>query len=363
MPPAAPSLPARAATHHNSGSQKHGGRASSRSTGRAPRRNEEIARTGESAVACAPWQLKQPCYRPRAVRLWNHCNVATRIVLLLLSIGACASLTDGSNRKAKRALQIVEAKSDSSNGKLPYDRDTVEPASGGDADGDGIDDATELSLAKNYFPYYSVEPNDRCGRHAVLFRLTRHPQDATKIAIWYVVLFERDCGLHGIGGHAGDDEVFGEIVDPTLPAPDGILALRAISHQNTVCEHVTSCGTLPNCAPCVTANKSGRAFPVVFASRDKHGNYVSTATCHRSLCDVGCTLSSTPDGPMFVNAGEPGRPLVRDLTRAGMITSESGWTEPPLINFDPWGNRNFGRAGNVTDDLLDDSFLVSPSGC
>jgi hypothetical protein len=238
---------------------------------------------------------------------------------------------------------------------------------GTDADGDGIDDATELSLAKSYFPYYSVDSGDGCSRHGVLFRLTRHPEDPTKIAIWYVVLFERDCGirsLHGLGAHTGDDEVFGEIVDPTRPAPDGILALRAISHQNTTCERVSTCGSLANCRPCVTASKSAQPYPVVFSSRDKHGNYVSASACRRWLCELGgCTLNPTPDTPTFVNAGEPGKPLTRDLTSSGLITSADGWTEPSLMNFDPWGNRNFGGAGNVTDDLMDRSFLIAPSGC
>jgi hypothetical protein len=66
---------------------------------------------------------------------------------------------------------------------------------------------------------------------------------------------------------------------------------------------------------------------------------------------------------MFVNAGEPGRPLTRDLTGAGLITIGNGWTEPSLLNFDPWGGHDFGGAGNVTDDLIDESFLIAPSGC
>jgi hypothetical protein len=236
-----------------------------------------------------------------------------------------------------------------------------------DADGDGIDDATELSLAQSYFPYFSIDPDDGCSRHGVLFRVTRHPNDPTKVAIWYVVLFEHDCGIRklaGLGAHIGDDEVFGEIVDPGRPAPDGILAIRAISHQNTTCERVTTCGSLDRCRPCTTAMGTGQRYPVVFSSRDKHGNYVSASGCRRGLCELGgCVLSPHPDTPKFVNAGEPERPLTRDLTLSGLITSADGWTEPSLMNFDPWGSHNFGGAGDVTDDLMDDSFLIAPSGC
>jgi len=233
-----------------------------------------------------------------------------------------------------------------------------------DADEDGIDDAHELSIARAYFPYFSLDAEDRCARHGVLFRVTPHPDDATKLAIWYVVLYERDCGRRGIGAHVGDDEVFGELVDPARPAPEGILAVRAISHQDAICERVTTCGKLQGCTPCATAARAGSAYPVVFASANKHGNYASQTACDFWPCDLGsCTLSGAPDSPDFVNAGEPGYPLVNDLTRDGFITREKGWTEASLVHFDPWSPARFGNAGDVSDDLTDASFLISPAGC
>lgn len=233
-----------------------------------------------------------------------------------------------------------------------------------DSDGDGIDDATEMTMARDYFPYFSPNARDGCARHGVLFRLAPHPDDPTKVAIWYVVLFERDCGLRGIGAHVGDDEVFGEIVDPSMPAPAGILAVRAISHQNTTCERVTTCGSLPGCSACTVADRGGRPFPVVFSSKDKHGNYAGQTACNFWLCDLaGCALSDAPDEPLFVNAGEPSKPMTRDLTSSAFVNAENGWTEPALMHFDPWGDTNFGGAGNVTSDLTDLSFLISPDGC
>lgn len=245
-------------------------------------------------------------------------------------------------------------------GTLPADAGADAPFS--DGDGDGLDDADELSLAQAHFPYYSLAPDDKCPRHGVLFRATPHPADSTKIAIWYVVLFEKDCGANG---HVGDDEVFGAIVDPKTPAPAGLLALRAISHQGTLCEKTTTCGTLPSCKPCKTADKGGKAFPVVFASVNKHGGYVDEGTCDLNfVCDFGgCTLNPTPAAPPFANAGEPGKPLTNDLTQNGFVNAANGWTEPSLMGFDPWSNKEFGSAGNVTDDLGDTAFLIAPSGC
>jgi hypothetical protein len=232
-----------------------------------------------------------------------------------------------------------------------------------DRDGDGIDDAAELALAKAYFPYYSLDSRDGCSRHGVVFRLAPHPSDSSKLAIWYVVLYERDCGRFGLGGHVGDDEGFSAVIDPKVPPPAGILALRAISHQNTLFERETNCGSLPGSAPCGTADIGGKPYPVVFASASKHGQYVSELACNTWPNDLAaCSLEGTPDEPPFVNAGEPGKRLCDDLTRDGFVTPENGWAEPALMHFDPWANQKFGKAGNLTEDLTDRAFLIAPSG-
>jgi hypothetical protein len=237
---------------------------------------------------------------------------------------------------------------------------TVEPEL--DGDGDGISDALEDELAQAFFPYFSLDPDDGCPRHGVLYRLSPHPDDPSKLLIRYDVLFERDCGLTG---HVGDNEVFSVLADPALPGPDGILAVRAISHQATLCEHVSTCGSLPGCAPCAVATRDGGVYPIVFSSRDKHGGYVDEQACDASVvCDFGgCTLGAPTSLPALVNAGEPGAPLVSDLTAQGFITSDDGWSEPELLHFDPWSGAEFGSAGEVADDLVDDAFVIDASGC
>lgn len=236
------------------------------------------------------------------------------------------------------------------------------PPVAGDADEDGLVDANELELAGAYFPYFSLAPNDACARHGVVFRLTPHPQDRSKIVIWYGVLYETDCGFDS---HLGDNEMFSALVDPALPAPEGILALRAVSHMDTVCEHTSTCGTLPGCAPCDLAMKEGKPYPVVYASRDKHGGYVDARACAKSLvCDFGgCVKNPVPDAPALVNAGEPGRPLVENLTTHGFIRPENGWHERELFDYEPWGGVRFGEVGGLAEDLTDPRFLISPSSC
>ncbi|MHB8875844.1 MAG: hypothetical protein ACYC8T_19320 [Myxococcaceae bacterium] len=65
--------------------------------------------------------------------------------------------------------------------------------------------------------------------------------------VTYDHLFQTDCGLNG---HPGDNEAFGVTINPAKPAPAGITALKAISHQGTACEKVTRCGTCNGLAAC-----------------------------------------------------------------------------------------------------------------
>ncbi len=231
-----------------------------------------------------------------------------------------------------------------------------------DLDRDGLADAQELAWAAAYFPYYSLHPSDGCKTHGVLFRMMPHPQQPTRIVVLYDVLYDSDCGANG---HAGDDEGFAIVFDPARPAPGGILAVRAISHQDTPCERDTTCGQCSGMSACSTAMRAGKSYPAVYPSKDKHGTYADTATCSANfICDFGgCALSAAPDAPAFVNAGEPGHALVHDLTTDGFITTANGWTHTELSHFDPWKAGNFGGAGDVSKDLVDVRFIVDTSGC
>jgi len=226
-----------------------------------------------------------------------------------------------------------------------------------DSDDDGLDDATETRIAHDYLPFISIHPSDGCPLAGALYRLRRHPlSPATRLHMTVVLMYQRDCGALG---HSGDDEVFGLTIDPSRPAPAGILAVRAIAHQGTACQHVSDCGSCPGLSACTTAMKNGAPYPVVFASKDKHGNYMSLRECNGACFFTNtCELAPQSSNLPMQNAGEPTAPMTRDLTIEGFITSALGWTDLSLFHFDPWGNTNFGGAGNVTDDLGDPSFLT-----
>ncbi len=230
-----------------------------------------------------------------------------------------------------------------------------------DQDQDGLHDPYEQQLATDYVPFLSLDPGDGCPLAGLVARVRKHPADATKILIVYSHLFQRDCGL---GGHVGDNEAFGVAIDPMLPPPAGILAIRTASHQNTPCERISECTTcaVDGRAKCDLATDNGAPWPVLYASKDKHGQYATKSKCSLiGTCFDQCTLSPTRSLPPVINVGEPTAALTHDLTADGFITPQNGWTEAELMNFDPWDPAtDFGGAGNVADDLQDDTFTPAP---
>jgi hypothetical protein len=223
-----------------------------------------------------------------------------------------------------------------------------------DLDHDGIPDAEEDRIAHEYLPYLAVSASDGCPLGLILYRLRPHPSAAGLLQMVVDHLYQRDCGALG---HLGDDETFGVTIDPSRPAPAGIVAIRAVAHQATACEATTECGQCPGMNGCDTGTRRGLVYPVVYSSKDKHGSY--TDRCNGSCFLTNyCSLPPTPNEPMMVNAGEPDAPLTHDLTISGAITEANGWTEQALFHFDPWGTPNFGGAGNVASDLVDPAFVA-----
>jgi hypothetical protein len=202
----------------------------------------------------------------------------------------------------------------------------------------------------------SLDPGDKCPLGGIVVRVRPHPDDAALIHIVYDHLYERDCGLTS---HVGDNEAFGVTIDPTIPPPAGLLTIVAIGHQSTLCEKKTTCGSCGGLDACAMAMKNGVAYPVVFSSKDKHASYVQKGKCNPILsCFDTCTLAPTSAAVPIVNVGEPGAPLVSDLTDQGFITAADGWTAQELFHWDPWdASKDFGSAGNVADDLVDAAFV------
>lgn len=229
-----------------------------------------------------------------------------------------------------------------------------------DNDLDGLDDRAEAQVLRDYLPYLSQESSDGCPLSGLVYRVSPHPQDATYLHVVVDELFERDCGAFG-AAQVGDDETFAMTIDPRLPAPQGIVYVKAISHQGGSCARTTQCtthaasGACQGVPSCDLGTVRGTQRPVLYISNSKHGIYLSTSDCTQACLDQ-CSLSSLPSLPPNQNAGEPGSPLTRDLTDAGFINYPNGWTQQALMHYDPWGTANFGAGGSVSSDLTDPAF-------
>ena len=226
-----------------------------------------------------------------------------------------------------------------------------------DVDNDGLDDNTELAWARAFRPFVSVDDSDACPLGGFVVRVFPHPADPTLVAIIYDHLFETDCGF---GGHTGDNEVFGATIDPAQPAPGGLVALVAASHQNTICERISACGKCTGQTACDTAMLDGVPTAVVYSSKDKHGTYATLSSCDPfATCFDACSLATASDDPPMANAGEPTMHMIDNLSTQGFITAANGWTKPEVFDVDPWGPDDFGGAGNIAEDLVDPTFLAA----
>lgn len=287
-------------------------------------------------------------------------------VLGVLGLVACAATQDGASTGEPAPAATTPGTAPTGTATAPPAGDSGVPdapvATGEDLDGDGIPDALEAKIAAEYAPFFSVHPSDGCKTHGILYRIAPHPKEKGRLMMWFDVLFEKDCGANG---HVGDNEMSGVVIDPSKPAPAGILAVRSISHQNTACQRITTCGQCGGMTACTTGIRNGIAVPVIFASKDKHGTYIDKATCDASfICDFGgCALAPTPSTSLLVNAGEPTKPLVKNLSTQGFVNAKNGWSEASLMDFDPWKAGNFGGAGDVSKDLVDEAFVVDTTAC
>lgn len=240
-----------------------------------------------------------------------------------------------------------------SDGGADAGHDAGTPDAGPDLDLDGLPDGYEAQIAADYLPIIAVHAQDKCPLGGIVYRLRPHPQNPKLIHVIYDHLYQNDCGL---GGHVGDNEAFAATINPAKPPSDGVTYLKGISHQATVCQKITECGTCNNAKPCETGDDNGVTRPIVYSARDKHGSYVLVNDCNTWTCLDQC--AAAPRTPVIlVNAGEPDAHLTEDLTAAGLITQANGWTEQSVFNFNPWDTtKDFGTAGNIAGDLVDTAF-------
>ncbi len=215
-----------------------------------------------------------------------------------------------------------------------------------DADGDGIDDGTELQIATALMPAILRHPDESCPNPVdpkpIAFRL-RHPtctSGATLtdwVAINYYVLYSEDCGC---GGHSGDNEgivVLGRLENGQWNR----VFISTAAHVDTPAEKHSTC----------------ELCSAVLASEDKHGNYTNANACHEWwVCDEHCGwLPGVPywdsTNTQLWNVGERSAHLIDNWT-----------TIHPSFYGSVWSGK-FMEAGQSNWDLRKFWLPQPPAGC
>ena len=235
-----------------------------------------------------------------------------------------------------------------------------------DIDGDGLDDSVEDALATWFFPWvwYDSGENAGCTHPAstagnpgtALARVRPHPADPGKIAIQYVILYQRDCGdFGGFSSHAGDVEPFSVTLapNPACPYGFGAFSLKTVAHEGVPGQHVDQ-RLLGN--SCTWGRAAGGSPYVarIYASENKHGNYASDASCDAALGGLeNCSESFTLPFNVF-NVGEDHARRIDELS-GYQFPGEFAWSD---VAFRGGLGDGLGDAGTVRAKMLNDSLLA-----
>ena len=257
-----------------------------------------------------------------------------------------------------------------------------------DNDQDGMDDRLEQMLLNKFMPVVIQFSNENCPGPAlngggdsnlIACHIYPIPQQYTRSSsydsilthpvpvvgprqlraglIWYnpivkintAVLYGQDCGLLG---HTADVEGFNFSVKYT--GPDSVAGwmydtlmnrwvggeIQSISHAGTACQQIE---TYPYKSYLFPNGKD-----TVYASPDKHGNYLTIGGCGSSfICNPGCGSTQITKHVKNINLGEPNAPLVTDLgTCYAGYAGENPWTTANFLN------SQGGNAGAIRDKMI-----------
>lgn len=251
-----------------------------------------------------------------------------------------------------------------------------------------MDDVLEQKLVERFLPTFIQFDNESCPGPAtdgtgdtnlVVCRIYPLPQQYTISSdldsvlihpmplvpaagltlnlIWYqpliivnaALLYGKDCGLLGhtsdVEGftyslkYIGADSVAGWMYDTAMTNWMGG-TIQTVSHAGTPCQHKE------------TYPYKSLQFPngkdTIYASPDKHGNYLTTSGCGSSfICNPGCGGVPSVKKTKAVNIGEPNASLVVDL----------GPYYAGYAGEDPWSTAKFlenqdGDAGTISSKMI-----------
>jgi hypothetical protein len=266
--------------------------------------------------------------------------------------------------------------------------DTVSIPAIVDNDADGMDDVLEQKLLNRFMPTFIQFDNESCPGPAIdgsgdsnlvvchIYPIPQQYVASNKLdsvknkpsalvpkrgltvgLYWYrpfimvnaALLYGKDCGALGhtadVEGfsfslrYVGTDSVAGWMYDTVMQNWIGA-KIQTTSHASTPCEHKETKDYKSILTPA--------GVDTVFASPDKHGNYLTVSGCNTSfICNPGCGGVQAKKNVKAVNIGEPAAPLITDL----------GTVYPAYSGDDPWGTAKFlasqsGDAGTIKDKMV-----------
>lgn len=191
-----------------------------------------------------------------------------------------------------------------------------------DSDGDGLSDALEQSLLRQFAPAFMVGVKDcsdlpaefRPGSRTPLVKVedgtiygevfpsqsstSAHPE----VEIHFYHLWRQDCGRHGHPLDAEHVSALAQASGTDLPtATWKAMYWYAAAHENTVCD-------VSQIARASTLHAEDRGAKV-WVSPDKHASYLNETLCERG-CGADRCLNMVPlHRVKLINVGEPGHPM------------------------------------------------------
>jgi hypothetical protein len=204
-----------------------------------------------------------------------------------------------------------------------------------DVDADGLSDYVEDAVASRFFPWVWFDSGEDCTLPAkssnpgtVLARVRRHPDDRDKIAIQYVILYQRDCGdLLGVSSHYGDVEPVSITAapNPACPYGYGAFSVKTVAHEGTGSEVVEQ-RLLGNVCDWGRGAGGAPSLAKVYSSENKHGTYLSDSTCDGAVGGLdNCSESFTLRFNVY-NVGEDGARRIDELS-SHQFPAEYAWTD------------------------------------
>ncbi len=197
---------------------------------------------------------------------------------------------------------------------------------GADLDRDGLDDALEQKLLRQFLPVFLVsggecdvapaefvagaaEPRVAARNGTIYGQVLR--RDAARVEVHYYHLWGRDCGARG---HDLDAEHVSALVRLDGVLENGTEARAefwyAAAHEDTLCSSGSA-------ARAVTVEAETRG-PKVWISRGKHGSFLSAMACRKGCGGDKCEGGKALAVAGLVNIGEPGAAM-NGATWAGSV--------------------------------------------